>query len=97
MNPIQTTGGNDEPSIVFMQKSQRTSQRGTQNSDTYKCNRTTQTTKKMGNTDHTKKHWGELRRSRRLLIRHPPCYSYIQSSMIKVLAVIEERKHLRKK
>jgi hypothetical protein len=24
------------------------------------------------------------------LIRHPPCYSYIQSSLVKVLAVIEE-------
>ena len=24
------------------------------------------------------------------LIRHPPCYSYIQSSLEKVLAVIEE-------
>jgi hypothetical protein len=29
-----------------------------------------------------------------LLRRHPPCYSYIQSSLVKVLAVIEERKHL---
>jgi len=28
-----------------------------------------------------------------LLIRHIPCYSYIQSSLVKVLAVIEERKH----
>jgi hypothetical protein len=26
-----------------------------------------------------------------LLIRHPPCYSFIQSSLVKVLAVIEER------
>ena len=32
-----------------------------------------------------------------LLIRHPPCYSYIQSSPVKVLAVRKERKHLRKK
>ena len=32
-----------------------------------------------------------------LLIRHPPCYSYIQSSPVKVLAVIEETKHQRKK
>jgi hypothetical protein len=30
-----------------------------------------------------------------LLIRHSPCYSYLQSSPVKVLAVIEERKHLR--
>jgi hypothetical protein len=28
-----------------------------------------------------------------LLIRNPPCYSYIQSRSITVLAVIEERKH----
>ena len=32
-----------------------------------------------------------------LLTRHSPCYSYKQSSPVKVLAVIEERKHLRKK
>ena len=32
-----------------------------------------------------------------LLIWHPPFYSYIQSSLVKVLAVIGERKHLRKK
>jgi hypothetical protein len=32
-----------------------------------------------------------------LLIRHPPCYSYIQLSPVKLFAVIEERKHLRKK
>ena len=31
------------------------------------------------------------------LIRHPLCYSYIQSSLIKVVSVIEERKNLRKK
>ena len=29
-----------------------------------------------------------------LLIKHPPCYSYIQSSPVNVLVVIEERKHL---
>jgi hypothetical protein len=29
-----------------------------------------------------------------LLIRHPPCYSYIQSNLVKVLPVIGERKHL---
>ena len=28
---LQTTGGKDEPNIVFMQKSLRTSQHGTQN------------------------------------------------------------------
>jgi len=32
-----------------------------------------------------------------LFIRHPPGYSYIQSSPVKVLAVIAERKHLLKK
>jgi hypothetical protein len=30
------------------------------------------------------------------LITRPSCYSYIQSSLVKVLAVIEERKHLHK-
>jgi hypothetical protein len=42
--------------------------------------------------DPTKKKGGELRCSR----RHPPSYSYMQSSPVKVLAVIEERKHLPK-
>jgi hypothetical protein len=32
-----------------------------------------------------------------LLIRRLACYSYIQSSLVKVLAVIKERKNLRKK
>jgi len=32
-----------------------------------------------------------------ILIRYPPCHSYIQSSLVKVLAVIEERKKNRKK
>jgi len=31
-----------------------------------------------------------------LLIRHPSCYSYIQSNPAKVLAVIEERKNILK-
>ena len=56
-NVYKTTGGNDEPNIVFMQKSQRTSQHGTQNVKTH--NRTTRKIKKMGNTDPTKKrHYG---------------------------------------
>ena len=50
---------------------------------------TTQKTKKMSNTDPIKKTRGELVRS--------PCYPPIQSSPVKVLAVIEERKILRKK
>ena len=54
----QTTGGKDEPNIAFMQKSQRTSQHGTQNIKTH--NRTTQETKKMCNTD-PQKNSGELR------------------------------------
>ena len=70
-----------------MWTSVRTSQHRTQNIKTH--NRTTQTTKKMSNTDPTKTVRGELVRS--------PCYSPIQSSPVKVLAVIEERKHLRKK
>ena len=32
---LQTTGGKDEPNIVFMQKSYRTSQHGTQNVKTH--------------------------------------------------------------
>jgi hypothetical protein len=32
-----------------------------------------------------------------LLIRQPPCYSYIQARPVKFMAVIKERKHLRKK
>ena len=32
-----------------------------------------------------------------LLTRHPLCYSYRQSTPVKFLTVIEERKHLRKK
>jgi hypothetical protein len=30
-----------------------------------------------------------------LLIKHPPCYSYIQSGPVKILSVIEERKQIR--
>ena len=41
---IQTTGSKDEPNIVFIRKSLRTSQHGTQNIKTH--NRTTQKTKK---------------------------------------------------
>jgi len=32
---LQTTGGKDEPNIVFIQNSQRTSQQGTQNEKTF--------------------------------------------------------------
>jgi len=47
----------------------------------------------MRNTDSTKKTEVVLPKGKQflLLIRHPPCYSYIQSSPVKVLTVIEER------
>jgi hypothetical protein len=50
---LQTTGDKDEPNIVFMRKSLRTSQHGTQNFKTH--NRTTQKAKKMSDTHPTKK------------------------------------------
>ena len=50
---LQKTGGKDEPNIVYMWKSKRKSQHGTQNVNTH--NRTTQKTKKMSNTDSTNK------------------------------------------
>ena len=79
----QTTRGKDEPNISFMQKSQRTSQHGTQNMKTH--NRTTQETKKMCNTDPQKKlGWTEVIVKGKLfllLIR----YTYSQSSPIKRL------------
>ena len=48
---LQTTGGKDESNIVFMRKSWRTSQHGSQNVKTH--NKKTQKTKKMSNTDPT--------------------------------------------
>ena len=49
----------------------------------------------MNNTDPTKKPGvnSVLPKGKQflLLIRHPSCYLYIQSSLVKVLAVIEER------
>jgi hypothetical protein len=81
MSRIQTTGGKEEP--------QRTSQHGTHNVKTHK--RTAQTAKKY-------EQYGYHENNRELfllLVRHPPCYSYIQSSPVKVLALIEKRKHLR--
>jgi hypothetical protein len=47
-----TTGGKDEPNIVFMQKSQRTSQHRTQNV------KTPHKIKKMSNRDHDHMHGG---------------------------------------
>ena len=57
---------------------------------------TTQKTRKMSNTEPTK-NWGGTKMLVKgtqflLHIRHPLCSSYIQSCLVKVLAVIEERK-----
>ena len=66
---------------------------------TNKAKHTTQKTKTIGSTDLTKiRVWTQvLVKGKQFLIRQPPSYSYIQSSLIKVFAVIEERKHLRKR
>ena len=87
---LQTTGGKYELNIVFMWKSYRASQHGTQNIKPH--NRTTQKTIKISNTDPSKNQgWTHMLKKGKqflFLIRHPPCYSYIQSSPAKVLAVI---------
>ena len=61
----------------------------------------THKTKKMNNTGATKYGVNACAHEGKqflLLIRHPPCYSFIASIRpIKVLSVIEERKHLRTK
>ena len=49
---IQITGDKDEPNIVCIRKSYLTLQHETKNVKSH--NRTTQTTKKMSNTDPTK-------------------------------------------
>jgi hypothetical protein len=76
----------------------RNGQHGTKNVKTQ--NRAT--LKKRRNTDSTKKNRGWTQvlvkgKQFLLLIRHPLCYSYRQSTPVKVLTVIEERKHLCKK
>ena len=52
----------------------------------------------MSNTDPIQAQvWTQVLRKGKqflILIRHQPCYSYIQSSPGKVLVVIEERKYL---
>ena len=53
MTLLQTTGDKDELNIISMRKSQRTPQKGTQSVKTH--NITTQKTKKISNTDPTKK------------------------------------------
>jgi hypothetical protein len=50
---LWTTGGRDEPNIVFPFKSERTSYHGTQNVKTH--NMTAQKTKKISNRDPDKK------------------------------------------
>jgi hypothetical protein len=52
MGILQTTGGKDEPNVVFMRNSYRTSQHGNQNNGHIIGQR--QKTKKMSNTDPTK-------------------------------------------
>jgi hypothetical protein len=52
---LQPTGGKVELNLNFMRKSERTSQRGTQNVETH--NRTTQKSKKMSKTTPPK-NWG---------------------------------------
>jgi len=59
MTLLQTTGDKDELNIISMWKSQRTPQQGTQSVKTH--NITTQKTKKISNTDPTKKNRGEIR------------------------------------
>ena len=89
----QTNTNNVNKKLALLRKSQH----GTQNVKIH--NRTTQKNNKISNTDHTIKPLEVLAKGKPflLLIRHPSCYSYIQSSPLKILAVIEERKHLRKK
>ena len=59
MTLLQTTGDKDELNIISMRKSQRTPQQGNQSVKTH--NITTQKTKKISNTDPTKKNRGEIR------------------------------------
>jgi hypothetical protein len=91
---LQPTGGKDEPKIVFMRKSQRTSQHVTQSVKTH--NREKQKLERWATqTQPEERDWTQMLVTDKqflLLIRHRPCYSYIQSSPVKVLAVIEERK-----
>jgi hypothetical protein len=68
----------------------------TQNVKTH--NRTTQKIKEISNRNSTKIPGMNSKGEQFLLLRrHPPCNSYIQSSLVNVVAVIEERKNLHKK
>ena len=84
MHLLQTTGDKNDQKIVFMRKSQRTSQHGTHNAKTH--DRTTQKTKRRSNTDSNKNpgvSTGACKKTPAMLL--------IKSSPVKVLAVIEER------
>ena len=71
---MQTTGGRDELNILCMQKSQRTSQNGTQNVKTH--TRTTQEKpNKMSNTDLTKNPRGNSSRKVRSSIKDINTYA----------------------
>jgi hypothetical protein len=48
----QTTGGKDEPNMVFMRKSQRTSQHGTKNVKTNNSTKCTTRTPLLLNIEH---------------------------------------------
>ena len=104
---LQTIWDKDEPSIVYMRKWQQTSQHGTQNVKTHTMTAHTnkqkqkQTIKEQKTrTSQKTRGWTHVLAKGKqflLLIRYPPCYTYIQSNPVKLLAVIKERKHIRKK
>ena len=93
---LQTTGGKDEPNIVFNAEivTDITIRNSEQTDTSLHNTRKAQIYEQHG--PHQKPEMNSVAQFL-LLIRHPPCYSYIQSSSVKFLAVIEERKHLRKK
>ena len=83
---LQTTRGKDEPNIVFMWKSQRTPQYGMEHKTQSHTIGQHKKLNRGGNTDPTKnkyRMWTQVLAKGNqflLLIRHPLCYSYIQSS-----------------
>ena len=90
MNLPTTTGGKDEPNMFLCENRNGHHNMDLKHKDTQ---RTTQKSKKIRKTDPVKNRGltQVLVKSKQLLflIRHPPCnYSYIQSSSVKVLAVI---------
>ena len=78
---LQTARGKNEQNIVFIWKSKRTYQNGPQNTKTH--NRTVHKVKRFARIPlENRCEVRCLRRCRQflLLIEHPPCYSYIESS-----------------